>query len=302
MARPSRIIDAHQHAFWHGRDDAALVADLDEHGIEKAVLLTWDATPLEQGAGAYEEAFNPAHADSSRPHRGLPLADVVEAVRRHPERFVAGYCPHPLDPCAVRHLAAAIRMYDVRICGEWKAAIALDDPRCVNLFRFCGEHELPVLFHLDVPFRPFADGEGPKYSLEWYGGTPANVARTLQACPDTRFIAHGPGFWRHISGDAETAAGGYPAGRVTPGGQVAALLDGFENLCADLSATSALNALQRDPGHGRAFVLKYHDRLLFGRDECSGGLDEFLRGLDLPAEATENIYHRNAERLLRGEI
>lgn len=30
------LIDSHQHLFWHGRNDAGLVADLDEQGIYKA--------------------------------------------------------------------------------------------------------------------------------------------------------------------------------------------------------------------------------------------------------------------------
>ena len=34
------IIDSHQHVFWHGRDDAGLVADMDQHGIDLAWLLT----------------------------------------------------------------------------------------------------------------------------------------------------------------------------------------------------------------------------------------------------------------------
>ena len=36
------LIDSHQHVFWHGRDDAGLVADLDEFGIDFAWLLSWD--------------------------------------------------------------------------------------------------------------------------------------------------------------------------------------------------------------------------------------------------------------------
>ena len=36
------IIDAHQHVFWHGRDDAGLIADMDEQGIDKAWALTWE--------------------------------------------------------------------------------------------------------------------------------------------------------------------------------------------------------------------------------------------------------------------
>ena len=47
MAKPSRIIDTHQHVFWHGRDDKGLVADLDDHGIEYAWLLSWEIPPFE---------------------------------------------------------------------------------------------------------------------------------------------------------------------------------------------------------------------------------------------------------------
>ena len=83
MAKPSRIIDVHQHVFWHGRDDAALVANLDAHGIDRAVVLNWDVTPLER-AEPYEGAFNATHVCPGRHHPGLPLADVVRAARRYP--------------------------------------------------------------------------------------------------------------------------------------------------------------------------------------------------------------------------
>ncbi len=298
MTQPSRIVDVHQHVFWHGRDEADLIADLDEQGIEKAVLLNWDVTALED-FHAYEGAFNPVHVRPDGRARGLPLADVVAAARRHPDRLLVGYCPHPLDPYAAEHLAAAVRMHDARLCGEWKATVGLDDPRCLNLFRACAAHGLAVLFHVDVPYRPLEPGGELRYCTEWYGGTDGNVERAVAACPETTFIAHGPGFWRHISGDAETAAAGYPDGPVAEGGRVAALLEALPNLHADLSAKSGLNALQRDPAHGRAFLLRYHDRLLFGRDGFGSELHEFLQSLELPAEAVENIYHRNAERLLR---
>ena len=298
MSEPERIIDMHQHVCWHGRDDAELVANMDAHGIERAVLLNWDITALEF-AESYEGAFNPVHVVPGRGrHSGLPLADVVRAVRRYPERFIPGYCPHPLDPHAVEHLDAAVRMYGVRVCGEWKATVQLDDPRCLNLFRFCGEKHLPVLFHIDVPFVPDAQTGRKKYCRQWYGGTIDNVQRAVAACPETIFIGHGPGFWRYISGDAESAQGGYPRGKVAPGGRIMELLDGYENFYCDLSANSGHNALSRDLDHARQFLLKYHHRLVFGRDGYDGKLHELLQSLDLPAEVTENIYHRNAERLL----
>ena len=159
-----------------------------------------------------------------------------------------------------------------------------------------------MLFHVDVPFRPMAPGGDPEYSLEWYAGDPDNIARALAACPETIFLGHGPGFWRHISGDEATAGSGYPDGPVTPGGRVRQLLDDYPNLYVDLSARSALNAISRDAGFGLGFVEKYHERLLFGRDSYTGDLHEHLQSLDLPADAVENIYHRNAEALLRGGV
>jgi predicted TIM-barrel fold metal-dependent hydrolase len=300
MTKPSRIIDFHQHVFWHGRDDADMVANLDEHGIEKAVLLNWDITELEL-TQAYEGVFNPVHARPGGSAPGLPLSDVVRAARRYPDRFIAGYCPYPLGPYAIAKLEAALSMHDVRMCGEWKATAPLDDPRCLNLFRFCGERRLPVLFHIDVPYRPDPQTGRPTFCKEWYGGTIDNLERALAACPETILVGHGPGFWRYISGDADTAPEGYPPGEVTPGGRLGPLLDACPNFYADLSGFSGRNALQRDPEHGKTFLLKYQQRLLFGRDNYDGQLHEFLQSLGLPEDVTENIYHRNAEKLLRME-
>jgi hypothetical protein len=34
------IIDSHQHVFWHNRNDADLIADMDAHGFDVAWLLS----------------------------------------------------------------------------------------------------------------------------------------------------------------------------------------------------------------------------------------------------------------------
>ena len=44
------IIDTHQHVFWHGRNDANLVADMDGCGIQQAWLLSWEVAPHEAPA------------------------------------------------------------------------------------------------------------------------------------------------------------------------------------------------------------------------------------------------------------
>jgi len=301
MAVPRRIIDVHQHVSWWGRDDAGLVADLDAHGIEKAVLLTWYLMDAIDEA-AYTRATNPVHAAAGQLHVGLPLSDVLAAARRYPDRFLVGYAPDPTDPRALDWLAAAAEMHHLTVCGEFKFRLPMDDPRCLEMFRFCAEARLPVIFHLEVPYVADPAGGNMRYHKGWYCGTPDNLERALQACPETVFIAHGPGFWRHISGDADTdPERGYPSGPVVEGGRVQALLEKYPNLYADLSASSGRNALARDREHARRFLLTYHDRLLFGRDYYGQELHELLQSLDLPEDVAEDIYHRNAEKLLRIE-
>jgi predicted TIM-barrel fold metal-dependent hydrolase len=293
------IIDAHQHVFWHGRDDAGLVADMDEQGIEQAWLLGWEIPPGEDSPG-YHRVLTPRGARADGTHGGLLLADVLAARDRYPDRFVAGYCPNPVLPSAPAFLEAAHRIHGVRVCGEWKFRMLLDDPRCLELFRAAGELHMPVVLHLDVPYLPGPDGKCA-YQREWYGGTVGNLERALQACGATTFVGHGPGFWRTISGDAEQAAGGYPDGPIVPGGRLIRLLEGYSNLHADLSARSALQALGRDAGHGRGFVERFSDRLLFGRDNYGRELQEFLETLKLSKDVAGRIYCDNARRLLAGD-
>jgi len=290
------IIDAHQHVFWHGRDDAGLVADMDEHGIDLAWLLTWETPPEEDNPG-YHGVLTPTAMRPDGTHAGLVLADAVAVRDRYPDRFVLGYCPHPLHGDAPRLLEAAHRIHGARVCGEWKCRVLLDDPRCINLFRKAGELRMPVVIHIDIPLLAKADGSR-EYQPLWYGGTIVNLERALQACPDTIFIGHGPGFWREISGDADAATEHYPKGPVTPGGRIQQLLDRFPNLCADLSAGSGLGALKRDTPHAVGFLARYAERLLFGRDNYGGDLNQFLQTLDLPQHVADKLYSGNAQRLV----
>ena len=42
------LIDSHQHVCWHGRDVRCLIADMDEHGIDKVWILTWEIPPTDR--------------------------------------------------------------------------------------------------------------------------------------------------------------------------------------------------------------------------------------------------------------
>lgn len=295
-AKPMAIIDSHQHVFWHGRDHHGLVADMDEHGIQLAWLLSWEVPPFENDP-AYYSILNPVHKRDDGTHAGIPLTDLLRARDRYPERFVVGYCIHPSLGNAPDLLRAAVELYDVRICGEWKFRLLVDDPRSLELFHAAGELNLPVILHLDVPYRPPAQGKRT-YQPLWYGGAVENLERALQACPETTFVGHAPGFWREISEDAAQEPALYPEGPVKGKGKLYQLLDRYPNLCADLSARSGLGALRRDPGHALCFLTRFSERLLFGRDCYGQELHRFLQSLPVPGDVAEKIYYRNAQKLL----
>jgi predicted TIM-barrel fold metal-dependent hydrolase len=291
------IIDSHQHVFWHWRNDADLVADMDAHGIDVAWLLTWEITPAEEDPN-WVRILNPAHVRRDGSHPGVPLSDLLLASSRHPGRFILGYCPHPAVGNAPALFESAYHIHRVRVCGEWKFRMAFEDPRCIALFKKAGELECPVVLHLDVPYLRDKQTGQPAPQQMWFGGTVDNLERALQLCPETIFIGHAPGFWRSISGDADTNPDAYAAGDVSRGGRVPELLEKYPNLYADLSAGSGLNALRRDPKHAADFVHRFADRLLFARDYYGGELLDFLRAMNLPADVSDKIFFRNAEKLV----
>jgi predicted TIM-barrel fold metal-dependent hydrolase len=293
------IIDSHQHVFWHGRDDAGLIADMDENGIGLAWLLTWEIPqhPVYADNNDYHALLNPARVRPDGTHPGIPLEDLLIARSRYPDRFVLGYCPDPTAEKAVELFESACDIHGVRICGEWKFRLPFDDPRCLELFKTAGRRRAPVVLHLDVPYLRDPAGQSV-YQPKWYGGTVANLERALQTCPQTTFIGHAPGFWREISGDADADPAVYPTGPITPGGRLPQMLEKYPNLFADLSAASALGALKRDLRMATELLTKFSDRILFGRDCYGGALQSFLQALQLSDEVRERICHGNAERLL----
>ena len=285
-----RIIDAHCHVTYHGYSAADAVANMDELGIERAWLLTWEAPADEYGVGDH---------GSMSPHAlGLPFDDVVRATERFPDRFVPGWAIDPRRPHAIARLRAAVAMYGVRVYGELKLRLMYDDLDLIAMYRTCGDLGLPVVFHLEIELpNPGGASVGGGVRPYWYGGDFDVLERFLARCPDTTFIGHAPGFWREISGDAARPEM-YPAGPIRPGGRLPVLLDRFPNLWCDISAGSGLNALSRDPEHARRFIERYQDRLLFGRDYWDDAHLHFLASLGLPEPITAKLLADNALRLV----
>jgi predicted TIM-barrel fold metal-dependent hydrolase len=282
------IIDAHNHPDWHKHDLQRFLQNMAQHNIDKTWLLSWEA-PADEWDPIY---YSTCHTGPEGP---IPFAHCLRYAQQAPGRFVLGYAPDPRRPNAIDLLQAAIDIHSVRVYGELKLRMTYDNPDALRMFRFCGEHGLPVTVHIDYAFDTGRAYPRPNW---WYGGGIEAFARAVRACPETIFIGHAPGFWAHISGDDQYDQVAYPKGKVVPGGRVVELLRQSPNLYADLSAGSGLNALQRDPAFAVDFVLEFQDRLLYARDYFDNRLQQFLSSLDLPADVSSKLYSENALKLV----
>lgn len=175
--------------------------------------------------------------------------------------------------------------------GEHKTGIPIDDPLNMAIYAACGELKLPLLFHIDNQ----RNMDKP--------GLPG-LAKALAENPHTQFIAHGPGWWASIAGGTTQAdIGGYPKGKVAPGGAIDALMEKYPNIHGDLSAGSGAGALSRDLEFAREFVVRRADRLMFGTDFLAPGqavpqFDLFEKQLTLPDDVARKVFRDNARKML----
>ena len=278
--RASKYIDMHTHVgtVWNGHKElkpAALVHWMDQHDIEKAVVLPLTSPEsssflcLTEGALAAAKEF---------PDRLIPFCSI------DPRTSVVG---------GVRGFETVIRGYvdqGAKGFGEHKVGLDFDDPLMMQIYEVCEKIGIPLLFHMDS----IRGKDRP--------GLP-RLARALATFPKLTFIGHGPGWWASISGDAKAADfGGYPRRPVKPGGAIDRLMDAFPNLYGELSAGSGAGAISRDPAFGRQFLIRRQDRILFGTDYLEPGQRvpqfEVLASLKLPADVERKICRGNAEKLL----
>lgn len=268
------IIDCHQHSVWHGRTGQDLVAYMDQTGVDKSWLLTWESID-----GGLEPGY-----------QHISIGQTFETAQAHPGRFVIGVAPDARRPDVI-DLIRRCHARGARVLGEVKLRLMMDSPELIAAFRIAGELGMPVLFHLELP-RIGTDGVS-----QWYLGDIDAVDRAISKCPQTTFIGHGPGWWAHFSNDDLGCREYYPRGPIIPGGKTIRLLEKHANLYADLSAGSGLHALNRDPQFGRQFMVDFADRVLYGTDYWDTRLLEHIRSLGLPADVLGKILSGNALKL-----
>jgi predicted TIM-barrel fold metal-dependent hydrolase len=293
MSMSRHVIDTHSHANWMGKDVDALVRNMDECGIEKAWLLSWEIPEAEfQTEPYYYKTLDPRAI-------GMPLWMVVDGLKAYPDRFIAGWAPDFRDRHARSKLFQAVQLHGVKVCGELKLRTRYDHPDGIAMYRYCGELGLPVVLHLECAEHVLAEKcRGAESWPPWYGGDISVLENMCRLCPDTQFLGHAPGFWREISGDAATDPERYPKGPVTPEGRLLRLMRTYPNLNCDISAGSAMTALNRDLEVTRAFFLEFQDRIVFARDSFGREQFDLLEALGLAEDVAEKVFHRNAERLV----
>ena len=197
--------------------------------------------------------------------------------------------------------------------------LRVDDPELDPIWETCGRLGVPVLIHTAEPqafFDPI-DVENERWlELALYperrypaGAFPrfeelvAERDRMFTRHPKTTFIA------AHLAYHANDLA------------RFGALLDRLPNLHTDVAAVLA--ELGRQPRAAREFLVKYQDRILFGKDSYQPDeypyywrtfetADEYfdyyrdyhafwkLYGLDLPDQVLRKLYYANALRLVPG--
>ena len=200
--------------------------------------------------------------------------------------------------------------------------IKIDDPRLDPIWAKCGELGIPVLIHISDPVAFFTpvDKYNERYDElgshpDWaffdtskYPGKEELLAqrnRVFERHPNTIFIG------AHFATLPEDL------------GRVAMWLDMYPNLYVDISAR--ISDVGRQPFTARKFLIKYQDRILFGTDTTPSAEayriyyrfmetdDEYfdpagghhiqgrwmIYGVNLPDEALEKIYNRNAIKIFK---
>jgi predicted TIM-barrel fold metal-dependent hydrolase len=199
------------------------------------------------------------------------------------------------------------------------ARVPVDDPRLDPIWAKCGELGIPVLIHsadpapfwqprtqenerllelMERPGRYQGDGENPSFEEIL-----AEQHAVFRRHPETTFI------------DAHLGWLGHDLGRL------GRLLDELPNVHTEIGAVLA--ELGRQPRAAREFLIRYQDRVLFGKDSWNPEeypvyfrvletADEYfdyyrrrhafwkIYGLDLPDEVLRKVYYGNALRILPG--
>lgn len=163
---------------WWDRTGDMLVGDMDEAGIDKAVLLPLDYAML-VGCGQA----------TTLEKQHMIMAD---AVKRHPDRLILFAGIDPRRPDAVPFLERAVKEWNVKGLKIHPAyGFYPNEPRCYLLYQKCVELGLPVMAHTGPEMYP----QMSKYAM------PAFFDEIGNDFPDLKLVlAHAAGcYWEELA-------------------------------------------------------------------------------------------------------
>ena len=195
--------------------------------------------------------------------------------------------------------------------------VPVDDPKLDPVFAVCAREQIPVLIHVAEP-APFFEPHD-RYNERWLE---LKLRPRRKRPPEPSFET--------LIGERDRLAARHPqvnfiyAHMGWHGNDLARLgklFDRLPNVYVDIAAV--LYELGRVPVSGREFLIRYADRVLFGKDSYQPSefpyywrvletRDEYfdyyrryhahwqMYGLDLPDETLKQIYYKNALRLIPG--
>ncbi|GGT39210.1 amidohydrolase family protein [Nonomuraea spiralis] len=316
------VVDAHIHlgrwltedGGWMVEDVPALIGMMDELNLRGMVNL--------DGRWGRELAENIERYDAAHPGRFATFCHVdwsETAVPGFGERLAAQVRR------SVAEGAAGLKVWKdvgLRVRDHKGELVMLDDPRLDPLWAAVGEAGIPIALHTADPVAFFEPMDERNERLE-----------LLAARPDWNFS--GPGFpsFERLMEAMEGMVARHPATTVIGVhagcwpenlGFAGRMLDAYPNFHIDIAARVA--ELGRQPRATRALMLRHPGRVLFGTDEIPPHRDIYrlhfrfmetddeafahslddpplmgrwtISGLDLPDDVLEQVYARNALRLV----
>ena len=309
------FVDVHGHQDL-SMDDArlaALVAEMDKMGLRTMVNLS--------GGSGSRLAAQVSNARAKYPGRFVVFANVDWGRINEPN--FARNAAAQLERDVKEGGAAGLKIFkNLGMDTFWSdgSRVRTDDPRLAPIWDKAGELGIPVLIHTAEPpafFLP-VDKQNERYlELTQFPGRTrpadkyppfdsliAEQHRMFKRHARTKFIS------AHLSWLGQDL------------GRLGRTLDSIPNMNVEVAA--ALYEIGRQPRAGRAFFLKYQDRILMGKDTF-GGEGEFavyfrifetndeyfpwyrrrhafwgMYGLGLPDSVLKKVYYANAVRIVPG--
>ena len=308
------FIDVHNHQRRElaPADLQKLVADMDRIGLAVMVNLSGGTgDSLKQGL---------ANLRSAGPKRFVAFANID--LRRIDEPNFGENAARQLEE-DVKNGAAGLKIFKnlgMSLTDATGKRVPADDPRLDPIWKKAGELGIPVLIHTGEPvafWSPVDKNNERWLELQQFPERRRSDATKFASFEQTMGEQHNL-FRKHPKTKFINAHLGWLGHDLTRLGK---LLDELPNVYTEIGAV--LHELGRQPRAARAFLVKYQDRVLMGKDiwnadeyaayfrvlETEDEYFDYYRkrhafwkmyGLGLPDDVLKKIYYKNALRIIPG--